>query len=148
MKRFLVILLAYLLAILQLGMRAYFPDLLLLLVVTVAVFEERNFAIVIGFLAGLFLDLGNPVLFGANMLIYLVIGYGVILVRRVVYEKISYAVALCGAALAVKYALRYVLTQSLPAGWELLVACGLTLLLLWPVHSLIRVLFGYRWKVA
>ena len=148
MKRFLVILLAYLLAILQLGMRAYFPDLLLLLVVTVAVFEERNFAIVIGFLAGLFLDLGNPTLFGANMLVYLVIGYGVILARRVVYEKISYAVALGGAALAVKYALRYILTQSFPAGWELLVACLLTLLLLWPVHSLIKVLFGYRWKVA
>ena len=148
MKHFLVILLAYLLAILQLGMRAYFPDLLLLLVVTVSVFEERNFAIVIGFLAGLFLDLGNPGLLGTNMLIYLVIGYGVILARRVVYEKVSYAVALCAGALVVKYALRYVLTGSLPAVWELLVACGLTLLLLWPVHSLIKVLFGYRWKVA
>jgi len=148
MKHFLVILLAYLLAILQLGMRAYFPDLLLLLVVTVSVFEDRNFAIVIGFLAGLFLDLGSPGLFGANMLIYLVIGYGVILARRVVYEKISYAVALCAAALVLKYVLRLILTQTMPAGWELLVACGLTLLLLVPVHRLIRLLFGYRWKVA
>jgi rod shape-determining protein MreD len=148
MKHFLLILLAYLLAMLQLGMRSWFPDLLLLLVVTVAVFEERNFAILVAFVAGLFLDLGNPGLLGANMLIYLVVGYGVILARRVVYEKISYAVVLCAGALVLKYALGFALAQTLPAWWELLVACGLTLLLLLPVHRLIKLLFGYRWKVA
>jgi len=148
MKHFLLILLAYLLALLQLGMRAYFPDLLLLLVVTAAVFEERNFAVLIGFLAGLFLDLGNPALLGANMLIYLVAGYGVILARRVVYEKISYAVVLCAGALVLKYALGWVLTGTLPVAGELLLACCLTLLLLPPVHQLIKLLFGYRWKVA
>jgi rod shape-determining protein MreD len=148
MKHFLLILLAYLLAMLQLGMRAWFPDLLLLLVVTAAVFEERDFAILIGFLAGLFLDLGNPGLLGANMLIYLVVGYGVVLARRVVYEKISYAVVLCAGALALKYTLGWLLTGTLPVAWELLLACGLTLLLLLPVHQLIKLLFGYRWKVA
>jgi len=148
MKHFLVILLAYLLAVLQLGTRAYFPDLLLLLVVTESVFEERNFAIIVGFLAGLFLDVGNPALLGTYMIIYLVIGYGVILVRRVVYEKISYAVALCGAALIVKYGLTLALTQVLPVGWQILISCTLTLVLLVPVHRLIRLLFGYRWKVA
>lgn len=148
MRHFLVILLAYLLAMLQLGMRAYFPDLLLLLVVTESVFEERNFAITVGLLAGLFLDVANPALLGANMIIYLAIGYGVILVRRVVYEKISYAVTLCGAALAVKYGLTFGLTQVLPTWWQVLISCGLTLALLVPVHRLIKLLFGYRWKVA
>lgn len=148
MKHFLVVLLVYVLAMIQLGARAFFPDLLLLLVVTVSVFEDRNFAIITGFLAGLFLDIGNPSLLGSHMIVYLVIGYGVILVRRVVYEKISYAVALCATALVVKYGLILVLDRTLPVWWHLLISGGLTLVLLVPVHRLIQFLFGYRWKVA
>ena len=148
MKRPLLILLVYLLAMAQLGARAFVPDLLLLLVLTVAVFEDRNFALVVGLLAGLFLDAGNPSLLGANMAIYLLIAYGVTLVRRMVYERVLYMLVFGAVALAIKYGLTLALSLTLPVWWQVPISCALTLVLLVPVYRLVKFLFRYQWKVA
>jgi rod shape-determining protein MreD len=148
MKRFLLILLAYLLAMIQVGTRAWFPDLLLLLVITTAVFEERNFALVAGLLAGLFLDAGNPSLLGGSMVIYLLIAYGVTLVRRLVYERVFYTLSFCGLALAIKYTLSFALSGAIADWWQVAISSVVTLALLVPVYRLIKLIFRYQWKVA
>jgi len=147
-KRALLIVLVYVLAMIQLGVRAYVPDLLLLLVLTVAVFEDRNFALVVGLLAGAFLDAGNPNLLGSNMIIYLLIAYGVTRVRRMFYERVLYMLVFGALALVIKYGLTYALTTTLPLQWHVAVSCGLTLALLVPVYRLVKTLFRYQWKVA
>jgi rod shape-determining protein MreD len=147
-KRFLLILIAYLLAMVQLGARGWFPNLLLLLVITAAVFEERNFALVVGFLAGLFIDAGNPQYLGLNMMVYLLVAYGITLVRRLVYERIVYLFIFGALALLIRYGLNFLLSHQLPVLWQMAVASIATLVLLVPVYRLVKSLFNYQWKVA
>jgi rod shape-determining protein MreD len=143
-----LIVLVYLLAMVQLGVPAYFPDLLLLLVLTAAVFEERNFALIVGLMGGMFIDAGNPGLMGLYMMIYLVIAYGVTIVRRLVHERVVYTLSFCALALIIKYGVTLALAMSLPVWWEALIASGLTLALLVPAYRLVKVVFHYQWKVA
>jgi rod shape-determining protein MreD len=147
-KRFLLILIAYILAMIQLGNRAWFPDLLLLLVVTAAVFEHRNFALVVGLLAGLFIDAGNPDLMGCYMTAYLLIAYGVTLVRRMVYESVIYLLIFGALALVIRHGLSYLMSGSFPIWWHIAVGSAITLVLLVPVYRLIKFAFKYQWKVA
>lgn len=148
MKKSLLIVLAYVLALVQLGASVYFPDLLMLLVITAAVFEERNFALVVGLLSGLFLDCGNPARLGSYMIVYLLVAYGVTLVRRLVYERVIYLMLFCVAALVLKQGLSLALSQMLPSAWQVLIANLLTVGLVIPVYRIIKVVFRYQWKVA
>jgi cell shape-determining protein MreD len=142
------VLLIYLLAMLQLGGAGRAPDIVLVLVLTAAVFEDRSFAFIVGFSAGLFLDCGNPDWFGSQMIIYLMVAFGVTLVRRLVYERTAYLLGFGFLALVVKHGLTLVLGQALPGFWQTLVSGLATLVLLAPIYRLIKYVFNYRWKVA
>lgn len=148
MKRAWLILMLYVLAMIQLSSAAFAPDLLLLVVLTVSVFEDRGYALLVGLLAGIFLDAAEPSLWGLNMIIYLVIAYGVTMVRRLVYARAFYLLLFGAGALIAKYGLTLGLSLSLPVWWQLLISSAATLLLLVPVYRLMKYLFRYEWKVA
>ena len=138
----------YVLAMIQLGSRAWFPDLLLLLVLTAAVFEDRSFALVTGLLAGLFVDAGNPSLLGTNMTAYLLIAYGVTFVRRLVYEHVGYLFVFGALALIIRHGIQFAMGQGSPVWWHVVIGSAVTLALLVPVYRLIKLVFKYQWKTA
>lgn len=80
-------LLIYLLFIIQAGFLPQGPDFILLAVIVFALHENQVVATLLGFFAGLFLDLINPSTFGIKMLTYSIIGYGVTLLHNLFYRS-------------------------------------------------------------
>jgi rod shape-determining protein MreD len=123
------LLLIYLLFLLQASLPAWWPDLMLVLLVACALRENRLASTLLGAAAGLFADVTAPAFLGVGLLTYALAGYGVASVRRLFYRARWATLLLVFAALAVKWGALLVLGAGLPQLAPMLMSSGLTLAL-------------------
>lgn len=146
------LLLLYCLFLIQTLLSPYGPDLVLLVLLTIAMRESRFAAALLGFLAGLCLDLASPHSAGANIVVYAGFAYVVALVRGFLNPSPWHTLIFISLGLLLRYAVLSIV-RALPPGsfgssplTSVTVAAGLTLLLALPAEAVISRTLYRRWK--
>lgn len=146
MRPLLCALLVYLLFLVQAGLPAWAPDLVLLALVVFALHETRLVAALLGMLAGLCLDLTAPLQLGANMLFFTAVGYLVAALRGWFYRGRWSVPLLTLGALAVKWLLLLALGATAAGLLPPVISTILTLLLAPLAGYAMALVFYRRWN--
>jgi rod shape-determining protein MreD len=148
MRQFFCLFSIYLAFLIQTAITRYSPDLVLLVLLVFALYERKGLVLGLSLFAGFCLDLVNPTNFGFNLIICLIAGFGVNALQEIIYHGGRYIFILLGLVLALKYLLGFLLLKANPPLFELVMSSLITLILVIPLHSLIRRLFPNQWKPA
>jgi rod shape-determining protein MreD len=147
-RTFAAFVLLYLLFLIQASVTPWWPDLVLLGLIVVALHENRITSTLAGAFAGLCLDVTSPAFAGTHLFTLAATGYGVAVLRTVFYRARWATLLFMAMALALKWAAVGLLGTGLPELPTLLISSGLTLLLA-PLAelSLTRLLY-HGWQPA
>lgn len=148
MRIFLTLLFIYFAFLIQTAIKRFTPELVLLLLIIFALYEPKGVVLILGLFAGFCLDLINPKTFGFNLMICLVVGFGVSALQGYIYHGGRYLFILLGLTLVLRYFLAFILLNATLPLIEIIVASLITLILVIPLHSLIQRLFSNQWKPA
>jgi rod shape-determining protein MreD len=147
-RRLIAYLLIYLLFLVQASLPAWWPDLMLAMVIACAFHETRLASTLLGAFAGLCADMTAPAFAGAGLLAYALAGYGVASVRRLFYRARWAALLLGLAALVLKWLTLYLVGPGLPSVAPILVSSCLTLLLVPVADAAVGRLLYPGWQAA
>ena len=137
------LMLALMVNLLPLGRDMWLPDVLLLVLVFWGVHEPQRIGMVWAFLLGLAMDVHQSSLLGQHALVYSVVMFGVLTLRRrltwlSVFGQAMYVLPLFMAADVLLLLMRLLLRGNFP-GWGFITP-GLWCALLWPVVSAVLLL--------
>lgn len=148
MTAFLSLLALYFAFLLETGITRYPPDLVLLVLLIFALNETKKMVLGLSLFAGFCLDLVNPMTFGFNLLLCLLIGYGISALKEKIYYGKRHLVILLIIVLSVKYALGFLFFRSIPPLLEIIISGFVTLALILPGEWVLERIFAKLWKVA
>jgi len=148
MSVFLTLFFIYLAFLIQTAITRYTPDLVLLLLLIFALYESKSVVLILSLFAGFCLDLVNPQIFGFNLMICLLAGFGVNALQEYIYYGNRYLFILLGLVLVIKYLLIFLLFKTSLPFTEIILSGLITLILVFPLHILFRRILPSKWKPA
>ncbi len=148
MRTFLAFLLLYLLFLIQASATQWWPDLVLLGLIVVALHESRIAAALAGAFAGLCLDMTSPAFTGTHLFTLAATGYGVSLLRDLFYRARWATLLFVAMALALKWIGIALLGPGLPGLPALVVSSALTLVLAPLIDLVLAGLLYPGWQTA
>ena len=148
MRHLLNVLLLYLLFLIQAAAAPVAPDLVLVVLLVLALHEERVVVTALGLFAGICLDLLTPASTGINAFAYAGVAYGAAALRNVIYRGRGYLLALVAAGELLIIVGRIVAGAGSPSFWMLIMSFGLTLLLTIPLERLLGRIYHRQWDHA
>jgi rod shape-determining protein MreD len=147
-RTFFAFVLLYLLFMVQASVNQWWPDLVMLGLIVVALHEGRFASTLAGAFAGLCLDAASPTFMGAHMVTLAATGYGVAVLRTVFYRARWATLLFTAMALALKWAVVGLSGAGLPGLPALLASSALTLLLAPLVEFALAGLLYHGWQPA
>ena len=138
----------YVLFLVQASVTPWWPDLVLLGLVIIALHENRLASTLAGAFAGLCLDVTSPAFLGAHAVSLAATGYGVAVLRTLFYRARWATLLFTLLALALKWAAVGLLGAGLPGLPALLVSSTLTLLLAPLAEFTLARLLYHGWQPA
>lgn len=146
MRLFWTLLIIYLAFLIQTAITRLTPDLVLLLLLIFALYEKKSLVLISSLFAGFCLDLVNPQVFGFNLLICLLAGFGVNALQEYIYHGSRYLIILLALVLFLKYLLILLLFKTYLPISEVVISGLITLVLVFPLHRLIQHFIPSQWK--
>ncbi len=146
MRKPLLLALLYVLFIVQAMLSPWGPDLLLIVVLVLAIHEDRLTVVLLAFFSGLCLDLLSPASIGAGILVFVGLAYGATSLRTVVYRARWYVAALVLTGFLLKQLVFGLAGGGAPGFLPLLVSGLLTVVLAVPAELAAVRLFYPAWK--
>ncbi len=141
MRRLFMILLLYCSFIVQTAILLGGPDLSLLILITLALYNDKVTSTLAGFLIGLCFDLIVPYKLGVNMLSLSIIGYFVNIMRNFFYRSLWQPIFFALVGIIIKNA--FLLINGMPLSLSsLLITTLLTLSFSLPVERIMNKLFS------
>lgn len=129
MRTFVAFLILYLLFLAQASTTQWWPDLVLLGLIVVALHESRITSALAGAFAGLCLDMTSPAFTGTYLFTLAAMGYGVSLLRALFYRARWATLLFVAMALVLKWVAVALFGPGLPSLPALIVSSALTLIL-------------------
>lgn len=148
MRLFWTLLIIYLAFLIQTAITRYSPDLVILLLLIFALYESKSIVIILSLFAGFCLDMVNPQIFGFNLMICLLAGFGVNALQEYIYYGSRYLIILLALVLFLKYLLILLLFKTYLPISEVIISGLITLVLVLPLHRLIQRFLPGQWKPA
>lgn len=148
MRTFVAFLLLYLLFLIKASATQWWPDLVLLGLVVVALHESRIASALAGAFAGLCLDMTSPAFTGTYLFTLAATGYGVSLLRALFYRARWATLLFVAMALALKWAGVALFGPGLPGLPTLIVSSALTLILAPLIDLVLAGLLYPGWQTA
>jgi cell shape-determining protein MreD len=148
MRLFWTLLIIYLAFLIQTAVTRFPPDLVILLLLIFALYESKSIVIILSLFAGFCLDMVNPQIFGFNLMICLLAGFGVNALQEYIYYGSRYLIILLALVLFLKYLLILLLFKTYLPISEVIISGLITLVLVIPLHRLIQRFLPGQWKPA